>query len=54
MVLFKTLINRDMWMNPLSDVWGVWGIYTYNSETGQRVLTLECIENFFCLCHTSY
>ncbi len=49
MVLFKTLINRDMWMNPLSDVWGVWGIYTYNSETGQRVLTLECIENFFLL-----
>ena len=46
MVLFKTLINRNMWMNPLSDVWGVWGIYTYNSVTGQRVLTSECIENF--------
>lgn len=49
MVLFKTLINRNMWMNPLSDVRGVWGIYTYNSETGQRVLTSECIENFFLL-----
>ena len=46
MVLFKTLINRNMWMNPLSDVWGVWGIYIYNSVTGQRVLTSECIENF--------
>lgn len=38
-----------MWMNPLSDVWGVWGIYTYNSVTGQRVLTSECIENFLLL-----
>ena len=33
MVLFKTLINRDMWMNPLCDVWGVWGIYRYNTVT---------------------
>ena len=47
MVLFKTLINRDMWMNPLCDVWGVWGIYRYNTVTGQRILTSECIENFF-------
>ena len=49
MVLFKTLINRDMWMNPLCDVWGVWGIYRYNTVTGQRILTSECIENFFLL-----
>lgn len=46
MVLFKTLINRNMCMNPLFDVWGVWGIYTYNAVTGQRVLTSECIEIF--------
>ena len=32
MVLFKTLINRDMWMNPLCDVWGVWGIYKYSDR----------------------
>lgn len=49
MVLFKTLINRDMWMNPLCDVWGVWGIYRYNAVTGQRILTSECIENFLLL-----
>ena len=49
MVLFKTLINRNICMNPLSDIWGVWGIYTYNSVTGQRVLTSECIENFLLL-----
>ena len=49
MVLFKTLINRDMWMNSLCDVWGVWGIYRYNTVTGQRILTSECIENFFLL-----
>lgn len=49
MILFKTLINRNMWLNPLSDVWGVWGIYRYDSVTGQRVLTSECIENFLLL-----
>lgn len=35
-----------MWMNPLCDVWGVWGIYRYNTVTGQRILTSECIEIF--------
>ena len=24
MILFKTLLNRNMWMNPLSDVMGGW------------------------------
>ena len=25
MILFRTLLNRDLWMNPLSDVMGGWG-----------------------------
>lgn len=49
MVLFKTLVNRNMWMNPLSDIWGTWGIYKYDSVTGNRVVTSECIENFVLL-----
>lgn len=49
MVLFKTLVNRNMWMNPLSDVWGVWGIYRYDQATKTWVITSECIENLILL-----
>ena len=43
MILFRTLLNRNLWMNPLSDVMGGWGIWeTVNEE---RQLTTECIEN---------
>lgn len=27
MILFRTLLNRNMWMNPLSDVFGIWGLH---------------------------
>lgn len=40
MILFRTLLNRNMWANPLSDVIGVWGIYNKKGE-----LTTEAIEN---------
>ena len=43
LILFRTLLNRQLWMNPLSDVMGGWGIWgTVNSE---QKLTTECIEN---------
>ena len=41
MILFRTLLNRNMWANPLSDVIGIWWIYNANGG-----LTTECIENF--------
>ena len=41
MILFKTLLNRNMWANPLSNVIGVWGLSNVNGE-----LTTEVIENF--------
>lgn len=40
MILFRTLLNRSMWANPVSDVIGVWGLYNAKGE-----LTTECIEN---------
>lgn len=40
MILFRTLLNRDMWRNPISNVIGVWGLYNENGE-----LTTEVIEN---------
>lgn len=40
MILFRTLLNRDMWRNPVSNVIGVWGLYNENGE-----LTTEAIEN---------
>ena len=27
LILFRTLLNRNLWMNPLSDVMGGWGIW---------------------------
>lgn len=41
MILFRTLLNRDMWANPLSNVLGTWVIFT---EDG--TITTEPIENF--------
>lgn len=40
MILFRTLLNRNMWSNPVSNVIGVWGLYNAKGE-----LTTECIEN---------
>ena len=43
MILFRTLLNRNLWLNPLSNVMGGWGIWeTVNSE---QKLTTECVEN---------
>lgn len=43
MILFRTLLNRNLWMNPLSNVMGGWGIW--KTVNGERQLTTECIEN---------
>lgn len=43
LVLFRTLLNRDLWMNPLSNIMGGWGIW--ETVNGEQKLTTECIEN---------
>ena len=43
LILFKTLLNRDLWMNPLSNVMGGWSIW--ETVNGKKKLTTECIEN---------
>ena len=43
MILFRTLLNRNLWMNPLSKVMGGWGIW--ETVNGEQKLTTECIEN---------
>lgn len=45
MILFRTLLNRNMWLNPLSDVMGGWGIHSINTTTGRQEITTEGIEN---------
>lgn len=45
MILFRTLFNRNMWANPLSDVMGGWWIWKTNTNTGEVTLTTECFEN---------
>ncbi|MGN0492477.1 MAG: VanZ family protein [Acutalibacteraceae bacterium] len=41
LILFRTLLNRNMWANPLCDVLGKWWLYTKDGN-----LTTEAIENF--------
>ena len=43
LILFRTLLNRQLWMNPLSDVMGGWGIW--KTVNGEQKLTTEGIEN---------
>lgn len=43
MILFRTLLNRNLWMNPLFDAMGSWGIW--ETVNGEQKLTTECIEN---------
>ena len=43
MILFRTLLNRNLWMNPLSKVMGGWGLW--ETVNGEQKLTTECIEN---------
>ena len=43
MILFRTLLNRNLWMNPLSKIMGGWGIW--ETKNGEQVLTTDCIEN---------
>lgn len=45
MILSRTLLNRYIWLHPLSNVIGNWWIYKINVTTGEVELTTECIEN---------
>lgn len=42
-ILFRTLLNRNLCMNPLSNVMGGWGIWV--TMNGVKQLTTESIEN---------
>lgn len=41
MILFRTLINRQIWFDPLGKIMEGWGLYD-----GEGKLTTEAIENF--------
>ena len=42
MILFRTLMNRDMWTNPIVDVIGTWGLHkkdgTFTAELFENTL----------------
>lgn len=44
LIAFKTLLNRSLWLNPLSDIMGGWWIYDQKGE-----FTAEAILNIFML-----
>ena len=41
MILFRTILNRDIWFDPLGDVMGKWGLHNADGT-----LCTEPIENF--------
>lgn len=45
MILFRTLLNRNLWLNPLQDVIGVWGLYKLEPAKHEIVFTTEVPEN---------
>ena len=45
LILFRTLLLRDMWLNPLANVMGGWSIYVEDPNTGKVTFTTEGIEN---------
>ena len=44
LILFRTVLYRSLWVNPVSDVMGGWWIWKVNAN-GEKVLTTECFEN---------
>ena len=45
MILFRTLLNRNIWANPVSNVIGIWGLYKFDANQNVMVLTTEVPEN---------
>lgn len=41
MILFRTILNREIWFDPQGKIMEGWGLYDANGE-----LTTEAIENF--------
>ncbi|MDX8420031.1 VanZ family protein [Stecheria sp. CLA-KB-P133] len=44
MVFFRTLFNRNLWLNPLSNVFDGWWIWNTTAD-GTKTLSSECFEN---------
>ena len=44
MILFRTLLNRNLWLNPLSDVMEGWELWKVSSD-GTKTVTTQGIEN---------
>lgn len=43
MILCRTLLNRVMWLNPVSNIIGVWGLH--KESKGELIFTTEVPEN---------
>ena len=44
MIFFRTVLNRNLWLNPLNNMFGGWWIYQTDSN-GKITLTTDCLEN---------
>lgn len=54
LILFRTLLNRNMWENPLTNVFGSWWIWKKDILTGETILTTECFQNIIMFIPFSY
>lgn len=44
LILFRTVLYRSLWVNPVSNVMGGWWIWKVGTN-GEKILTTECFEN---------
>ena len=42
LILFKTLLNRNRWLNSLENVIGIWGLHKPNGELTTEVIEYSC------------
>ena len=45
LLLFRTLLNRNLWLNPISNIVGDWALYSIDPNTGECIFSTECVEN---------
>ena len=48
-IVFKTLLNRNIWPDPFFDVIGEWWVVKINHKSGRLMYNLETIENLVML-----
>ena len=54
LILFRTLLNRNLWMNPLSDVMGGWDNGLEKCDRCGQLVNVDVLENGLCPSCSAY